>query len=47
MHRTSDDHLEDAMIAAVALTRGLIVATRNVRDFEAFGVKIVDPFAGI
>ena len=35
----------DAMIASVALTKGLIVATRNVRDFAGFGVKVVDPFA--
>lgn len=35
----------DAMIASIALTRGLIVATRNVRDFAGFGVKVVDPFA--
>lgn len=45
MHGRSDDHIEDAMIAAVAMTRRLIVATRNVRDFEGFGVKVVDPFA--
>ena len=35
----------DAMIAAVALTRGLVLATRNVRDFDGFGVDVVDPFA--
>ena len=34
MHRQSDTLLQDAMIAAVASTHGLIVVTRNVRDFE-------------
>lgn len=37
----------DAMIASVALTKGLIVATRNVRDFAGFGVKVVDPFGAL
>ncbi len=44
MHRKSDALFEDAMIAAVAQTNGLIVATRNVRDFVGFGVRVVDPF---
>lgn len=34
----------DALIAASALARGAIVATRNVRDFAAFGVSVVDPW---
>lgn len=37
--------LLDSMIAATALEHGLTVATRNVRDFEQTGVKVVDPFA--
>jgi toxin FitB len=37
--------LLDSMIAATALEHGLTVATRNVRDFEQTGVRIVDPFA--
>jgi predicted nucleic acid-binding protein len=36
--------LLDSMIAATALEHGLIVATRNVRDFRKAGVKVVDPF---
>ncbi len=36
--------LLDAMIAATALENGLTVATRNVRDFQRAGVKVVDPF---
>jgi hypothetical protein len=37
--------LLDSMIAATALEHGLTVVTRNVRDFEETGVKVVDPFA--
>lgn len=37
--------LLDSMIAATALEHGLTVATRNVRDFEQTGVRVVDPFA--
>ena len=44
-HRQSNTLLQDAMIGAVALTNGLTVATRNVRDFEQLGVKTVNPFA--
>jgi predicted nucleic acid-binding protein len=40
----SDHLLEDAMIAATARVRGLVVATRNVRDFRPFGVKVLNPF---
>ena len=36
------DH--DALIAATALIHGLTLVTRNVRDFAAMGVEIVDPF---
>lgn len=44
MHKQSNTVLEDAMIAATALTHQLTVVTRNVADFERFGVKIVNPF---
>lgn len=44
MHGRSDDLIEDAMIAATAAVHGLIVVTRNVRDFRHFGVKTLDPF---
>jgi hypothetical protein len=44
MHRRSDQLLEDAMIAATAQMHDLTVVTRNVRDFEAFGVKTLNPF---
>jgi predicted nucleic acid-binding protein len=45
MHRRPDHHIEDALIAATALVRGLTVVTRNVDDFEPFGVSLVNPFA--
>lgn len=44
MHRRSDDLIEDAMIAATAIIHGLTVVTRNVRDFEVFGVATFNPF---
>jgi predicted nucleic acid-binding protein len=44
MHRKSDTVYEDAMIAATAKVHGLTVATRNVADFKAFGVPLVNPF---
>jgi predicted nucleic acid-binding protein len=34
-----------SMIAATALHHELTVATRNTRDFERAGVKVLDPFA--
>ncbi|MBU0500451.1 MAG: type II toxin-antitoxin system VapC family toxin [Gammaproteobacteria bacterium] len=34
----------DVLIAATALSRGLVVVTRNVRHFDPLGVKVVDPF---
>lgn len=34
----------DAQIAAMAATRGLAVATRNVWDFEDCGVAIINPW---
>jgi len=36
--------LLDGMIAATALQHGLIVATRNTRDFQKTGVKTFNPF---
>ena len=45
MEGKSDHLLEDAMIAATARIRGLIVATRNIRDFKTFSTEVLDPFA--
>lgn len=34
----------DALLAATALVNGLTVATRNVRDFAAIDVPLIDPW---
>jgi len=34
----------DALIAAIALTHGAIVATRGVRDFADLGLEVINPF---
>jgi predicted nucleic acid-binding protein len=44
MHRRSRDLAEDALIAAVADVNEMVVVTRNVRDFEPFGVTTLNPF---
>ena len=44
MHRRSDTVYEDAMIAATAKIHGLTVVTRNLADFKAFGVPLLNPF---
>jgi len=36
--------LEDGMIAATARVHGLVVATRNQRDFRHFDVQLFNPF---
>jgi predicted nucleic acid-binding protein len=36
----------DAQIAAIALRNGLGLATRNTRDFDSCGLRLVDPWAG-
>lgn len=47
MHRTSDTLYEDAMIAATAKVHHLTVVTRNVADFQGFGMKLLNPFDGM
>ena len=34
----------DLLIAAIAQAHGLVVATRNVRDFEDCGVQLINPW---
>jgi predicted nucleic acid-binding protein len=34
----------DAMIAAVAASRGMAVATRNASDFAGMGVEVINPW---
>ena len=46
MHRKSNTLNADAMIAATAIVHGFTVVTRNVRDFEQFGVALLNPFGG-
>jgi predicted nucleic acid-binding protein len=36
--------IKDSLVAATALSHGLIVVTRNVSDFKKAGVKVVNPF---
>lgn len=44
MHRRPPHLVADAMIAATATVHGLIVVTRNVKDFGHFPVKVLNPF---
>ena len=46
MHGKSSDVSSDALIAATARTRGLVIVTRNVKDFAPFDVPVFDPFTG-
>ena len=34
----------DCQIAAIARSRGMTVATRNVRDFAGLGIDVIDPW---
>ena len=34
----------DCQIAAIARSRGMTVATRNIRDFEGIGLELIDPW---
>ncbi len=44
-HRAGrDPRLADAWIAATASRNGLAVATRNVKHFEPFGVRVINPW---
>ena len=36
----------DSQIAAMARSREMALATRNIRDFETMGIEVVDPWAG-
>lgn len=44
MHGRSDTLADDARIAATAMVHNLIVVTRNVRDFQPFGLPTLNPF---
>jgi predicted nucleic acid-binding protein len=44
IHRKTDDLIEDAMIAATAAVHNLTIVTRNVRDFDRFEARTLNPF---
>jgi predicted nucleic acid-binding protein len=35
--------IADGLIAATAVEHGLVVVTRNVKDFAGFGVEVLNP----
>jgi len=37
--------VEDAMIGGMALTYGATLATRNIQDFDGYGLNLVNPWA--
>ena len=37
--------VKGSLIAATALAHGLVVVTRNRKDFEPAGVEVVNPFS--
>ena len=46
-HRERSGHqisVQDAMIAAICLTHGATLATRNTKDFEGLDLKLINPF---
>jgi toxin FitB len=44
LHVPDPQPYRDSLIAATALVHGLIVVTRNVSDFSAIDVRIVNPW---
>jgi len=44
MNHRSNDVIEDAMIAATASVHGLTIVTRNTKDFQPFGLPLLNPF---
>lgn len=44
LHVPNPRPVVDALLAAAALTHGLCVVTRNARDFEFPGLKVLNPW---
>ena len=44
LHGPDPQPLRDGLIAATALEHGLTVVTRNTTDFEASGVRLLNPW---
>ena len=44
MHGVSNLLYEDALIAATAIEHDLTVVTRDVKDLQRFGVRLLNPF---
>ena len=44
MHSLTNTVREDAMIAATAIEKDLIVVTRNTKDFKRFKLQLLNPF---
>lgn len=44
LHVPDPQPVRDSLIAATALVHGMTVVTRNVSDFEASGVKLLNPW---
>jgi len=37
-------HFGDCAIAAIAIRRGFVLATRNVRDYKGSGIELINPW---
>lgn len=37
-------HFGDCAIAAIAITHGFVLATRNVRDYKGAGIELINPW---
>ncbi|NDG42608.1 MAG: type II toxin-antitoxin system VapC family toxin [Betaproteobacteria bacterium] len=44
MHAPNPRAWRDSVIAATAIEHGMTLVTRNLKDFEGTGVRLVDPF---
>lgn len=45
LHVPNPQPIRDGLIAATALVHGMTVVTRNVEDFKATGVQLLNPWA--